>query len=231
MTYDASDYIASEAPATLDWTTQGYVASVKNQGQCGSCWTFSTAGAVTGSMVKAGFALNSFSEQQMVDCSTGGDGCNGGWPTSAMTWISQGNPLELRSEYPYTGVKGTCAQDTAKGVGIVKHVYGYYGGQYGSDTTGANLRTFIDYGPTSIAIQADQASFQMYKSGIIDAECGNTLDHAVLAVGYGGSGDDAYIIVKNSWGISWGESGYVKIHPSQCGIYMYAGLPLSKDSL
>jgi len=85
----------------------------------------------------------------------------------------------------------------------------------------------IDNGPASILVQANQASFQMYETGIIDADCGSEVDHAVLAVGYGGSGADSYIIVKNSWGPDWGESGYLKVHPSQCGIYTFAVRPTS----
>lgn len=111
-------------------------------------------------MVLAGNALNSFSEQQIVDCCPDGDGCNGGFPGNAMNWISQGNKLMLDSEYPYTGVQGSCQAVASEGVGKVNNVQGYgTSGVYGTDTTGSQLQNYINSGPTSIAVQANQASF------------------------------------------------------------------------
>jgi len=134
----------------------------------------------------------------------------------------ESNPLETEGDYPYTARKGNCDYDTSKGVGKVSGIKDVV-----EDHTGAQLKAGLANGPVSVAIEADKHVFQMYTKGVItDASCGTKLDHGVLAVGYGGSGDMAYFIVKNSWGPSWGDNGYVKIGQNNiCGITMMASYP------
>ena len=162
--------------------------------------------------------LNSFSEQQLVDCDTKEDqGCNGGLMDNAFKYI-ESNPLELENDYPYTGVDGRCQYLPQSGVGKVA-------GFQDVQATAMQLKTAINKGPVSVAIEADQLVFQFYNGGIITQNCGENLDHGVLAVGYGTDDGQDYILVKNSWGASWGLEGYVKIAPNMCGITKAASYP------
>jgi C1A family cysteine protease len=187
---------------TVDWRTQGAVTPIKNQGQCGSCWSFSTTGSLEGLHFINNGTLLSFSEQQLVDCSSsyGNDGCNGGLMDDAFKYV-EAKGIELESTYPYTGTNGTCKYSASKTV--FKNT-GYSDVTVNSPT---QLQAAVNKGPVSIAIEADQSAFQQYTSGIISSNCGTNLDHGVLIVGYGSN----YWIVKNSWGTSWGLQGYVNI--------------------
>ena len=219
--YKPSETVSAVEPELLDttnlqtevnWVTKGAVTKVKNQGQCGSCWAFSTTGAVEGAMFLSSGSLESYSEQQLVDCSKQNNACNGGLMDYAFMYIETA-PLMLESAYPYTGRKGSCKYESSKGKGQVKAFK-----DVRKDSTGSQLKAALAKGPVSVAIEADQFAFQGYHSGIITSGCGTKLDHGVLAVGYGGVGDMEYFLVKNSWGASWGDKGYVKIAPNQCGI-------------
>jgi len=204
----------------VNWVTKGAVTAVKNQGQCGSCWAFSTTGSVEGAMFLSTGTLQSFSEQQLVDCSKNGNmGCNGGLMDYAFKYI-ESNPLMLESDYQYTARDGSCKYVSSKGVGKVKSYK-----DVSRDSSGSQLKAALAKGPVSVAIEADQFVFQGYTSGVITHGCGTNLDHGVLAVGYGTESGQDYFLVKNSWGASWGANGYVKIAPSQCGITMSASYP------
>lgn len=184
-----------QPPKSIDWTTKGAVTAVKNQGQCGSCWAFSTTGSLEGAYYLKSGNLRSLSEQQLVDCDRKKDqGCNGGLMDNAFDFVSANGGLCQETDYPYTGVDGSC-QTTCKdvlGTTVTTHT--------DVDSTEAALMSAIAQQPVSIAIEADQRGFQFYSSGVFSGSCGTTLDHGVLAVGYGIVDNQPYWKVKNSWG-------------------------------
>jgi C1A family cysteine protease len=195
----------SALPAEVDWRNKGAVTPIKNQGQCGSCWTFSTTGVIEGFHFISGGKLTSFSEQQIVDCDTGtNQGCDGGYPYLAVEYAAK-EGLETESDYPYTAADGNCKYDKTKATSVCG---GY---KFVTPDSTDDLKAAIVSMPVSVLIEADQDVFQFYSSGVIKANCGANLDHAVLAVGYTKVGVLESIIVKNSWGTDWGESGYVFI--------------------
>jgi C1A family cysteine protease len=220
---------------SIDWRTKGAVASVKDQGQCGSCWSFSATGALEGAYYLKAGKLVDFSPQHFVDCDNrqnsknkGTDmGCNGGLMDSAFSWASKNGGLCEWNDYKYTSgttkKSGTC-QDTTCGKKADHSPKSYTDVQKNSDTA---MVSALNKQPVAVAIEADTKEFQLYKSGIFTAKCGSNLDHGVLAVGYGH--DSAtnldYYIVKNSWGTSWGDKGYIYFQKGgnmpkegQCGI-------------
>jgi len=203
---------------SVDWTHRGAVTPVKNQGTCGSCWTFSATGALEGAWKLAGGPLKSMSEQQHVDCDkeAGNNGCKGGNMQSVFSWLESRNTCDEKY-YPYTGVEGAC--HARCGLAIPKgSVLGYKNVQRGSVNS---LKSAVNQHPVSISIEADQTSFQHYRSGVIDSGCGQTLDHGVLVVGYGVLNGDPYWKIKNSWGASaWGTGGYglISMNNNQCGV-------------
>lgn len=225
-------------PTSVDWTTKGAVTPVKDQGQCGSCWSFSTTGALEGAFAIKHSSLVSFSEQQLVDCDTLGNGgrdhgCGGGLMDNAFSWIMKNNGLCTESDYPYfsgtTKSGGTCKTscNNVAGSDIIKYVDV-------EPSSDAAMMTALAQQPVSVAIEADQREFQLYKSGVFTGACGTNLDHGVLAVGYGTESGTDFYKIKNSWSSSWGENGYIRIGrgasynkgSGQCGVLLQASYPI-----
>jgi len=198
-----SDVILNGPPANdIDWRTKGVLTPVKDQAQCGSCWAFSATETIESFAQLAGKGLATLAPQQIVSCDKVDGGCNGGWPYQAMTYIKQAGGQEGESSYPYTsggGNTGVCKVDSSKFVAGIK-VAGYTQVTKGE----SNLEAALNKGPVSICV--DASSWSSYRSGVLST-CGTSVDHAVQAVGY----TSAYWIVRNSWGTSWGESGFIRI--------------------
>ena len=214
--------------SSVNWVEAGAVTPVKDQGQCGSCWAFSSTGSLEGAHFIASGELLSFSEQQLVDCAYikyGNYGCNGGLQTNAYHYYEDGNDAELESVYPYKGTKGSCAYDAASATSVTVSTF-----QDVTPNSIDEMKAALNTAPLAIAIEADKLCFQTYKSGVFNnTKCGTTLDHAVLAVGYGTEGGQDYWLVKNSWNTPWGDQGYIKIAQVAgegiCGVQMDPQLP------
>ena len=218
----------ASVPDSIDWRTKGAVTPVKDQGQCGSCWSFSASGAMEGAWFIAKGSLVSISEQELVDCAGirySSSGCNGGQMDGAFKFAID-NGMCAESSYAYTsGVSktaGTCQKCSAA------VTFGSCFDVKSNDQLA--LKEAVSKQPVAIAIEADTKYFQSYSSGILTAStCGTNLDHGVLIVGYGTDNGQMYWLVKNSWATSWGDQGYVKIARSEsnndagiCGIGMEA---------
>lgn len=224
----------SELPESVDWVEYGVVTPVKDQGQCGSCWSFSAIGALESAYYIETGILRNFSEQQLVDCDRpryGGKdhGCNGGLMENAFTWISQNDGICSDEDYPYvsgtTMKEGYCNTDCKIVPGT--DVFDYIDVVPSSDS--AMMNALLEQ-PISVGIEADQREFQLYKSGVFTGKCGTNIDHGVLLVGYGTEKSrlEKYYKIKNSWGKSWGEEGYIRMGrgeeynegDGQCGILL-----------
>jgi len=213
-------------PDAWNWNTRGAVTPIKNQGQCGSCWSFSTTGSTEGCHFITTKKLVSLSEQNLMDCSTsqGNQGCNGGLMTQAMDYIISNKGIDTEASYPYTAEDGTCSYNAKNSGATLK--------SYTNVNTGDenDLQAKVYLGPTSVAIDASQSSFQFYASGVYsDPDCSTSqLDHGVLAVGWGVSSGSDYWVVKNSWGTDWGLKGFIwmaRNDNNMCGIATMATLP------
>ncbi|KAL5096890.1 hypothetical protein RYX36_001217 [Vicia faba] len=222
-----------DAPYSFDWRKKGAVTGVKDQGNCGSCWSFSSTGAIEGVNAIVTEDLISLSEQELVDCDTTNDGCDGGYMDYAFEWVINNGGIDTEANYPYTGVDGTC--NVTKEETQVVTIEGYTDvAQSDSALLCATAKQ-----PISVAIDGSSLDFQLYTSGVYDGDCSSNpddIDHAVLIVGYGSDGDEDYWIVKNSWGTSWGMEGYIYIRRNTnltygvCAINYMASYPTKEST-
>lgn len=227
----STGYVPSNGSTGVDWREKGVVTPVKNQGDCGSCWAFSTTGSLEAQHHLSGQPLVSLSEQNLMDCSQakpyGNMGCLGGTMDKAFQYIIANKGVDTESSYPYLAQTETSCR-------------------FNASTVGATMSSYVDVpinemalteacekiGPISVAIDAGWISFRFYKSGVyFEPQCSTTkLNHGVLLIGYGAeaSGKDFYL-VKNSWGTAWGMEGYVKMarnRDNNCGIASVASYPV-----
>jgi len=229
---EPSDEELAALPASVDWRTAGIVTDVKNQGSCGSCWSFSSTGSLEGAHAQATGTLVSLSEENLVDCVLGGaDNCEtGGWMSQAFDYVISNGGIDTEASYPYVGTDGNpCTYSAANSGATISSYVNITSGSESALQTAAAART------VSVAIDASSMEFQLYTSGVYDdSTCQSglgDLDHGVLVVGYGNdaaSGKD-YWLVKNSWTASWGLDGYIWMSRNannQCGIATCASYPI-----
>ncbi|KAL9166313.1 hypothetical protein ABFS82_05G021700 [Erythranthe guttata] len=223
---------ADNLPASVDWRKQGAVTPVKNQGNCGSCWAFSTVVGVEGiNKIKTG-TLVSLSEQELVDCEKDNEGCNGGLMENAYEFIKKEGGLTTETVYPYSAKDGRC--DSAKVNTPAVVIDGHENVPVNNENA---LMKAVANQPVSIAMDAGGSSLQFYSEGVFTGDCGTELDHGVAIVGYGTTVDGTkYWIVKNSWGAEWGEQGYIRMQrdinaeEGLCGLAMQASYPVKTSS-
>lgn len=219
-------------PDSIDWREKGAVTGVKDQGSCGSCWAFSTIAAVEGINQIVTKDLISLSEQELVDCDTSyNEGCSGGLMDYAFEFIISNGGIDSEKDYPYTAVDGTC--DTYRKNAHVVTIDDYEDVPANDEVS---LKKAAANQPISVAIEASGRGFQFYSSGVYTSSCGTQLDHGVTLVGYGTDNGVDYWTVKNSWGKSWGEKGFIRLqrnvesNTGMCGIAMEASYPIKKGA-
>lgn len=211
--------IRDDVPESVDWREKNVVNEVKDQGNCGSCWSFGAVQASESAYAISYGQLNICSEQNLVDCVKSCGGCSGGYDEKALDYIidTQNGFLMSESDYPYQAAVSSCRFDSSKGINQIKS---YETGTVGDEEY---LKKMIAKGVCSVSINAGYSSFQSYSGGIYDnPDCmGLILNHTVGLVGYGTENGIDYWIVRNSWGKSWGEDGYIRMRRNdndQCGI-------------
>ncbi|CAL1299002.1 unnamed protein product [Larinioides sclopetarius] len=216
----------TKLPDEVDWRDEGLVTEVKDQGLCGSCWAFASTGSLEGQTKKKTGNLISLSEQNLVDCVSENSGCDGGWMDPAFDQVKKEKGIDTEKSYPYVGINSTCRYNK-KNIGAT--CSGFKNVPDGDED--ALKKAVATIGPISVIIDACHNTFINYRSGIFDEpKCRTDIpSHAVLVIGYGTEDGKDYWLVKNSWGESWGLSGYIKMarnKNNQCGIASRASFPL-----
>ncbi|KAI7738544.1 hypothetical protein M8C21_032892 [Ambrosia artemisiifolia] len=219
-------------PDSIDWRTKGAIAAIKDQGSCGCCWAFSTTGAVEALNQIVTGNLITLSEQELVDCDTFYSlGCNGGYVNHAFEFIVTSGGIYSDKDYPYIGIEGIC--NTSMKGKKVDSIDGYEVVPINDESA---LQKAVVNQPISVAIDSSGQNFQFYESGILNGSCGTQLDHGVVLVGYGTEDGMDYWIVRNSWGVEWGEQGYIRMERNIqeiegiCGIAMQASYPIKNGN-
>jgi len=224
-------FFNSSLPLSVDWRKHGAVTAVKDQGHCGSCWAFAAVGALEGAWKIATGQLVSLSEQHILDCSAGNNGCSGGWVYLALLYPERAN-LCSEESYEYKGSRGVCGIPScavALPEGSVINVTRIARGD------GLALMHAVAQQPVAVGIQAETRVFQLYQRGVLSSECGSAVNHAVLVVGYGNDMQQPYWLIKNSWGAYWGEKGYARLarghgETGECGITSQPMFPVVDGS-
>ncbi|MBN3300019.1 CATK protein, partial [Amia calva] len=215
-----------QLPKSIDYRKLGYVTPVKNQGSCGSCWAFSSVGALEGQLKKTTGTLRSLSPQNLVDCVTDNDGCGGGYMTNAFKYVSNNRGIDSEESYPYVGQDEQCAYNKTGKAATCKN---YREIPEGNER--ALQAAVAKVGPVSVGIDATLYSFQFYKKGLYyDPACTSLkVNHAVLVVGYGSEKGQDYWLLKNSWGPNWGEKGFMRMarnRNNHCGVASFPVFPI-----
>lgn len=214
-------------PKSIDYRKKGMVTSVKNQLSCGSCWAFSSAGALEGQLAKKTGQLVDLSPQNLVDCVTENQGCGGGYMTNAFEYVEENGGLDSEEAYPYVGEDQQCRYNVSA---MTAQCKGYKEIPEGNEH--ALAVALFKHGPVSVGIDATLGTFQFYMRGVYyDPNCNkDDINHAVLAVGFGVTArGKKYWIVKNSWSESWGKKGYILMARNRgnlCGIANLASYPI-----
>lgn len=188
----------------VDWVKNGAVNPIKNQGQCGSCWAFSTVGTLESAYQISTGQLYSLAEQQLVDCDRNNDGCSGGWPHTAYDRYYSSAGVCSESSYQYTARDGSCRASSCD----VVLPRGTVTGHQNVGQTASSLKSALASQPVSVTVNAGQLQFA--SNGVVTGQCQGEINHAVIAVGYGTDGLD-YFKIRNSWGTNWGEAGYIRL--------------------
>ncbi|CAL5028646.1 unnamed protein product [Urochloa decumbens] len=218
-----------DLPDSIDWRAKGAVTPIKNQGECGCCWAFSTVASMEGVVKLSTGKLISLSEQELVDCDVNGmdQGCDGGEMDDAFQFIIDNGGLTTESNYPYTAADGTC--NSGKASNDAASINGFEDVPANDE---ASLRKAVANQPVSVAVDGGDSHFRFYKGGVLSGTCGTELDHGIAAVGYGVAADGTkYWLMKNSWGTSWGEGGYIRMErdvadeEGLCGLAMQPSYP------
>jgi len=234
---EITEEMRAAAPASIDWSTQGVLTAVKNQGQCGSCWAYSATEGIESYLAMNAGVLEELSEQQVISCDKTDAGCNGGDLPTAWNYVKKAGGIVKESAYPDTsnskGKTGSCK--SKKLTNKVASVSGYSwavpectgGSCSGQDEDGMKA-VLASKGPISVCVNA--GSWDSYSGGVLGGSCSaayDDLDHCVQLVGYDTTASTPYWKVRNSWGTSWGESGFIRLPMGKnfCGIADEAGIP------
>nr|AHX59270.1 procerain B [Calotropis procera] len=214
---------AIELPNSVDWREKDVVFPIRNQGQCGSCWTFSAVASIETLIGIKEDRMIALSEQELLDCERTSYGCKGGYYTDAFAYVAK-KGLTSREKYPYIFQQGQCYQKEK----VVK-ISGYRRIPKNDEK---KLQSVVAQQVVSVGVKSKSRDFQHYRSGVFSGACGPRVDHAVNIVGYGSEGGVNYWIVRNSWGTNWGENGYMRIPRNSnqsggyCGIAVQAAYPV-----
>merc|ERR1712087_839231 len=219
-----------EVPTSIDWRTKGAVSKVKDQGQCGSCWAFSTTEEIESQVFMATGKLPDLSTQQIISCDKTDDGCDGGNTETAYAYVKKAGGLDTAEDYPdkshNSGRTGKCKWDkkeVAKVKGFTYATKPCNSGACKHQDEDALASALVAKGPVSICVNAGGNGWQVYKKGVFSKKCSGAasqLDHCVQLVGYDKTGPTPYWIVRNSWNTDWGIDGYMhlKMGSNLCGV-------------